>query len=82
MALVLAIPPLMHPAKIKTKDQRPPTNHDAGAAGNYSVTSIAAVPLARHSPSSMADEARRVERDAFSRHNHHRMQSYAHRTCF
>lgn len=53
---------------------RPPTNHDAGAVGNYSITSIAARPLARHSLSSMADEARRVEMEAFSRHNHHRMQ--------
>lgn len=70
------------PREDQDQDPRPPRTMTRVPVGNYSITSIAARPLVRHSPLSMADEARRVAMEAFSRHNHHRMQSYAHRTCF
>lgn len=43
---VLEMTLLMHPAKIEPRTQEPPTNHDAGAVLNYSITSIAARPFA------------------------------------
>lgn len=41
---------LMHPAKIKPKTLETPTNHDAGAVLNCSITSIAARPSASAFP--------------------------------